>query len=206
MKVIGLTGRARSGKDTVAGLIALELEGQHVIRQGFADKLKVSAARALGLNASPEDCIAFCDELKVDGRVAVQIGGDGDQAISAEVSGRTYLQRFGTEAHREVFGEDFWLDAVLPLAWRSSDSYYLDRDDCDVLVVPDVRFPNEALRVHACGGEVWRIVRPEAERVEDHASEAGVPRHLVTRSILNVGTLDDLRATVGAMLRAGVAS
>ena len=27
---------------------------------------------------------------------------------------REFLQRYGTEAHRDVFGKDFWLEYTLP--------------------------------------------------------------------------------------------
>jgi len=39
-------------------------------------------------------------------------------AIEHSITGRQALQRYGTEGHRDVFGEDFWVDALLPV-----DSY-----------------------------------------------------------------------------------
>jgi hypothetical protein len=207
VRVIGLTGRARAGKDTVASIIADELGDLHVIREGFADKLKISAARALGIAGTPEDCIAACDALKVDGQVEVELGMFGPVDT---ITGRRFLQLYGTEAHRDVFGEDFWLDAVLPTRLVTGDLFgspalALDRFDADVLVVSDVRFPNEAERVLDVGGEVWEVLRPGGPLVEGHSSEEPIPAGLVTRSIVNDDHLDHLAHLVRDALGSFVA-
>jgi hypothetical protein len=186
MKVIGLTGIARSGKDTVAQIIQEEVDGR-IERQGFADRLKLSAARLFYPDIDQEAAIEFCDYLKSSGGIGWALDDTGVQ--DKGITGRQFLQRYGTEAHRNVFGEDFWLDAVLPEG----------RDDCDVLVVPDVRFDNEAVRVYERGGEVWRLVR-DVPGVESHASEVGVSEELVLVRIENAGTLQDLRVGVRAVL------
>lgn len=186
MRIIGFCGPAGAGKDTVAQLVADATSGT-VVRQGFADALKVSAARALGFEGVPIDCVDFCNDLKTTGTVVVHRGrGSGPLRLT----GRKYLQRYGTEAHRDVFGQDFWLDAVLPEG----------RDDCDLLLIPDVRFVNEAERVRERGGEVWSVERPDVAPVEAHSSEAGIPHGLLSRVIINNGSLDDLRFMVAAEL------
>jgi hypothetical protein len=192
VRVIGLTGRARAGKDTVAAMIAEEL-GDFVRREALADRLKVSAARALGFDGSDEELVGVMDTLKVCGSVHAAVEHGQYDVQESFLNGREFLQRYGTEAHRDVFGVDFWLDAVLPLTDEGNPS----RNDHDVLIVSDVRFPNEAQRVLDYGGEVWEVIRPEGERPgAEHVSEAGVPPSLVTLSIVNGGTLDELRASV----------
>ena len=192
MRVIGLTGPARSGKDTVAEIIAEALPGE-VHRQGFADALKVSAARALGFDGDTAACVRFCNALKGSGgSVTTYLPQDRLDDPSFVTSGRSFLQRYGTEAHRDVFGQDFWLDAVLPEG----------RDDCDTLLIPDVRFDNEAQRVLDRGGEVWAVRRPGVEAINGHSSEGGVPAELVSRTIDNSGSLTDLRRAVEAELLA----
>lgn len=186
MRIIGLTGPARSGKDTVAHIIAESAAGT-VRRQGFADLLKQSASRIAHPTHDVAEGVTFCDWLKTEGRV--QFTTDDGEAV-ADISGRQFLQRYGTECHREVFGDDFWLDAVLPEG----------RDDCDLLLIPDVRFPNEAQRILDRGGEVWRVQRPGTEAANGHASEAAIPAELVGRVVHNAGTLSDLRRTVRDIL------
>lgn len=177
--IIGLTGHARAGKDTVAEFL-LEMAEGRAVRQGFADALKVSACRALGIAGSDPELIEFCNWLKTEGSVLVF---DKLGQTKSRQTGRSFLQCYGTEAHREVFGDDFWLDAVLPEG----------REDFDVLVIPDVRFENEARRIIDRGGEVWRIERPDLSANDTHASELPLPPELVSATIVNDGTLDVLR-------------
>lgn len=194
MRVIGLTGPARAGKDTIAQFIAEAYEGE-VKRQGFADKLKLSAARVFDPHVDQDEALVFCNTIKQPGHeIIVDFPGGDHNAQSFSISGREFLQHYGTEAHREVFGEHFWLDAVLPP----------NRDDCDLLVIPDVRFENEAARVRNQGGEVWEVSRPDAEAVEAHASEAGIGGTYIDRFIKNDGSLEDLRENVLDSLGAAV--
>lgn len=205
MKVIGLTGRERVGKGTVAGMIEEILGDQyHVKVEGFADRLKISAARALGLGesgASDDELIAAMDRLKVEGGVGWTFTTPCDKVIGGEIDGRRFLQLYGTEAHREVFGDDFWVDAVLPTTFPHGEptrGRTPTRNDCDVLVVHDVRFPNEAERVRAYGGQVWRIIRPGySDGPTTHASQQTIEGDLCLN---NRHGLEYLRGSVDLAL------
>lgn len=188
MLIIGLHGVARSGKDTLYKLLAEELDiDYHVRRDAFADRLKISAMAALGYDKEQDDLIELANILKEDSIsiLIVEHTVDKDIEVVADLSGREYLQYYGTEAHRDVFNHDFWLDAVLP---KSSA-----RNDCDVLIVTDVRFDNEAQRVRDCGGVVWRIRRDEVEKDDGHASESGISSDLIDYTIDNNGSLEELK-------------
>lgn len=190
MRIIGLTGRARSGKDTVAEIVgALLSDDLVVVREGFADKLKLSACRLFYPDATLAQALSWCEFVKTQGQLTVE---DAKQVVGIDttITGRQFLQRYGTEAHRSVFGEDFWLDAVLPEG----------RDDCDVLVIPDARFENEVKRVRERGGEVWRIERAAADSKDTHPSERPIPNDLVDHIVENNGTIDELRETIQRML------
>jgi hypothetical protein len=169
-----------------------------VRRDAFADRLKISAARAFGFDGTEEECIAFCNIIKGEGwRILIQRDEDRDEGHHPVelCTGREYLQRYGTEAHRDVFGQQFWVKAVLP------DGYPSDTErDNTLLVITDVRFPNEAERVRECGGQVWKIDRP-VERIAEsaHASETPLSdESLIDRTIRNHGDLDALRNEVAA--------
>lgn len=188
MKIIGLSGFAQSGKDTVAALIAEHVQGS-VKTVAFADLIKVSAARALGVLRHPDDVGVravrrWADDFKLGQRVQIT---DTDGKVLHEVSGRSFLQRYGSEAHRDLFGPDFWLEQI---DWQP---------DCDVLIFTDCRFQNEAEAIRQRGGEVWRIVRPRT-REGNHQSEKALPAELVDLEVLNAGTLQDLARTVGRAL------
>lgn len=212
MKIIGLTGKAGAGKDTVAQ-IALEWCEENDIdaeRAAFADPLKVSAARALGFQGasalgSPEEiaeCVAFCNALKQDG-VGVRVDlyhpaytGPDPQPPEyeplAKITGRQYLQFYGTEAHRDVFDREFWVNATMePL-----DVRFRELRAPDVVFITDCRFNNEAAAVNERNGEVWEVVRPGVAEVAAHVSEAGLPDGAIEFQIRNEGDLSDLRSLV----------
>jgi hypothetical protein len=180
-RVIGLAGNARAGKDTVADYLA-ELTPGSVERDAFADRLKLIAAKALDVTFHPDDVGTeavrrWADHIKQHVEIVVR-GPFG--TIESKVSGRRFLQRLGAEGIRDVLGADVLVDA-LPL----------DRD-CDLLIVTDVRFPNEAEAIRAAGGEVWRVDRPGVTG-DGHVSEQRIE---ADRVIENDGTLDDLRDRV----------
>ena len=102
------------------------------------------------------------------------------------MSFREFLQRYGTESHRDVFGHDFWLEHTLP-----SNGHYNGRK----LVVTDLRFANEAQRIKDLGGIIWYIDRlTDREAVDPHASETLDFRTDIT--INNRGTLGELYENV----------
>ena len=207
MKLVGLTGKARAGKDTAAHFVQVwgDRQGFTVERHSFAEKLKVSAARTLGFEGDPAQCVAFCDTLKLP-EITIEIHGEklppphcGRFFYGLDpISGREYLQRYGTEAHRGVFGSDFWVEALLaPL-----DDRVRALEAPQVCVITDARFPNEAEAIRARGGEIWEVVRednPDALSggLEAHASEARLPDRLIDRTIVNGGDLAALEREVG---------
>lgn len=214
MKIIGLTGPAGGGKDTVCGF-ALEWCVENDIeaaRFAFADVLKRSAASALGLHTGGEtgrptqEAIDFCNRIKQPGvRVHVyQSVFDPDDAPHdediANISGREFLQFYGTEAHRDVFGREFWVEAMERKLAAAAGVL-------QVAFLTDTRFPNEAAFVNGPDndGEVWEVVRPEAVgAVEAHASEAGLPEGAIEFQIHNTGTLEDLRELVRSVCEANL--
>lgn len=194
MKIIGFTGAAGAGKDTAAGF-ALEWcreRGVRAQRFAFADPLKVSAARALGCKEySVMECIEFCNWLKQPGvELHVHCPNDselGPNRVNIELgSGRQFLQWYGTEAHREVFGSNFWVEVT---ERKLNEA----KGILDVAFLTDPRFENEAAMIHAHDGEVWQVLRPGQETVESHASEVGLPESAIDLPIINDGTLDNLR-------------
>jgi hypothetical protein len=199
MRLIGLSGAARAGKDTTGHFIQVwgDRQGFTVERHSFAAKLKVSAARALGQAELDDDseAIAFCEYLKRGGVIAIY---DEDGSELRTISGREFLQLYGTEAHRDVFGSDFWVEALLaPL-----DARVRELSAPSIAVITDARFPNEAEAIRARGGEIWEVVRednPDALTggLEAHVSEVGLPETLIDRTIVNDGDLAALEREVG---------
>ena len=149
MKLIGLSGKARSGKDTVANHLWLHHE---FTRIAFADPLKQGVKAMFGLTYDQ----TFDDALK---EVMIEHWG---------MTPRRMFQLMGTEAIRNTFGQDVWCK-------RFMLSYDLLKDT-DNVVVPDVRFDNEAELIRSLGGVIVEIRRGTglAGEAGAHISEAGL--------------------------------
>jgi hypothetical protein len=171
--LIALAGEAGSGKTTAARLLARHFG---FTRASFADALKRSAAAALGVPVS------LLEDSKRDQHYRVALLHDGD--VIRELTVREFLQHYGSEAHREVFGPDFWtlaLEAQLDL-------------DGGRIVVDDLRTPNEARWVASLGGQVYRVTNPRVCPSNGllHETELPLPDSLLDGEIRNNGSADDL--------------
>jgi hypothetical protein len=208
-KLIGINGYKRSGKGETGNAIR-SVASDHfhsTTLVGFADKLKILAAKTLGFtDRSDEECIALMDECKekwtfdITAQTSTSLlvpdhtVGFWNTATHA-LTGREFLQNLGNEA-RKVFGEDFWADQVLPKPnWNNPGDNRMaleGRYGTDYVAFTDLRYENEAQRVLDLGGEVWEVLRPDTDS-DGHASEKKLPRGLVTRQIHNSSDLMNLR-------------
>lgn len=186
--LIGITGCKGAGKNTAADF----LDGYTQL--GFADKLKEAVANLFGMHLSR------VNELKEFGQIELMIDRGYPKNTTShytrrQFSGREFLQRFGTEMARNTFGQDFWVDQ-----WEAAYNDVTVNGPTPV-VVTDVRFPNEAIRIKMLDGAVIEIVRPGHEP-DGHKSEEPLPDGLIDIRIYNNGTLDDLRTKVLATVEA----
>jgi hypothetical protein len=153
--IIGLHGRLQAGKDTTYERMADMYSGlMKVQRLAFADPLYESAAASIGV--TPADLRHW----KMKPEVRLQIKHVDASPAILSISIREYLQLFGTEGHRNVFGQSFWVDQALDKA-TDPDTLY---------VITDCRFENEAQEIYRHGGYVIEVVGPEGTK-STHASE-----------------------------------
>ncbi|MGH3628213.1 MAG: hypothetical protein ACRDRL_12350 [Sciscionella sp.] len=170
--LIGLSGYARSGKDTVASVLA-----DHGFRRvGFADSLREVA---LALDPTIE-ASSHARSARLSTLISVY-GWEYSKDAWPDV--RRVLQRLGTEVGRKFFGDNVWVDLALAKVTGPT-------------VFTDCRFPNEAAAIRSRGGEVWRVKRPGFGPVNAHPSETGLDDYAFSCVILNDSTLDDLAAQV----------
>lgn len=205
--LLGINGKRRSGKDTTASILTDWCSGPTKLnftsrRMGLADDMKKSGLAALGAfkhfinpEAPMEAWMHIANTLKENGTITIDIPEVGQWTIT----GLEFWQLFGTEAHRDIFAQDFWVNNLLPRdevqlyrKWMQPDNHTLTQ----LMMVTDVRFPNEAERVKELGGFVLRIERPEAEIEVKHSSENGLPEHMVDETIVNDEGLDEFEAKV----------
>lgn len=140
-KIVGITGYARHGKNTVGE----RFEAQGFRQFAFADALK-SMALALNPIITVIDFGASFEER----RLSDLVSNFGWEYAKSNPEVRRFLQVLGTEGVRDHLGEDSWVNA-LELEVRKSGAKRV--------VITDVRFPNEANWVHSRGGRLIRVVR-----------------------------------------------
>ncbi len=172
--IIGITGYAQHGKDTVGDIL--------VRNHGYSKVALADKVREFALAVDP--LISWNNHVDPLSKLVSLYGWDNAKQRRHV---RHLLQRIGTEAGRGVLGEDVWINALF--AQMKSDGNY---------VITDVRFPNEAKRIIHSGGEMWRVVRPGFDNGigTEHESERHIATLPVSYEIINDGSVKDLERHV----------
>lgn len=177
--IVGITGKAGAGKDTLADFFA---QKHGFVKVAIADPLKRIC----------QDLFQFTDAQlwgpsalrnEPDPRY-VRVPASAEPCASSEcgiyfsppvyLTPRHALQQLGTEGARNCY-ENVWIDYALGTAqkvlsrqgWgygqRSGIFAYSNDDPLPPgVVLPDVRFENELRAIRAAGGHVVRVVREGA--------------------------------------------
>lgn len=172
-RLIGIAGKAGAGKDTLAD----QLVRQH----GYA-KYSLAAPIKKMLN----ELFGWKDESWRDRQwkelpaiAGVYTQGGNWSLDEPYVSPRHLAQWLGTEVGRTIGGEDVWIN-LMEREWKQQTFLAGPKQGYQPrMVVPDVRFDNEARRIRALGGVIIQINRPTPYAVPAHASEKGVDASLV---------------------------
>lgn len=203
--IVGLTGYARSGKDTVADVLVAE---HGYVKLPFAGPLKEMAKRInpiIGYEHTRTELhsgqsIASGDPVRVSHEVksvylvdALELLGE-DETKSRYPEYRRFLQRLGTDGIRHV-DEHFWIKLWVDAAWEILEEGYS-------VVAPDVRFPNEAEVIRHPAGVVARVSRSGLKSSDSHDSEKHVGNMGEDFVISNDGSLLDLQAMTNKYAKA----
>ena len=178
-RLIGLTGPAGCGKDTVRAI--LEEHGYNGL--AFADPIRHMLRELFTSNGI---CTSFMDARNLKEAPIPQLC----------TRYRHLAQTLGTEWGRSV-APDLWLRLAASYMGDLSNSGELATDDGYArFVISDVRFANEADWVRQRGGVIWRINRPQAAPVRAHVSETEMQSIQPDVCVDNTDTLDHLRTQV----------
>jgi hypothetical protein len=163
--IIGLAGKKRVGKSTVAERLVM-----HGFEQvSFATPLKSMASvllRSLGMTNADIHAAAL------DKEAVLPVLG---------VSYRSLLQTLGTD----------WGRTVHPRIWLLCAEHRLAELDQRNVIFDDVRFDNEAELIRDRGGLIIHLIRHTGE-MDKHASEFGVLFQPGDELVGNNGTLEGL--------------
>jgi hypothetical protein len=162
MIILGIAGRARRGKDTVAKYLH-EVHGFQQL--AFADPLRDMLQAGLGIETR------YCTDEK-----EAVIPGIG-------ASYRELMQTLGTEWGRVLIHPDIWIHRL--------ERALVHADPEERIVISDVRFGNEADWVRR-RGHLIHLDRPADNGVRPHVSELGVPPLENEPVFHNTGSLADL--------------
>ena len=191
MKIIGIMGLAGVGKDTAADIIASQVPS--VVRFAFATLLRKEIAGSWGLDprvlsdralrAQPLEQLAM--------RRCIDPGFSQyawELSTLSALKPRTVMQRWGD--YRRHQNPDHFISPAEATRVRAVFA------GCHLMVVTDVRFENEAAWIRRHGGVLWRVARSDLQGDFAHVSERELRDMPADATIVNDGTLDDLRRVV----------
>jgi hypothetical protein len=188
--IIGVSGYARSGKDTIASHLVksygfTQLSFADILRKGVYELNSIVGYNRVDLGDGE-----FALETVRTQQVIDEFGWDSykeKSEFATEI--RLQLQHLGTEVGRNLLGEDVWVQAAFRLL--NADENY---------VIPDCRFENEARTVVEFGGQVFRVSRPGVEPFNAHPSEVGLDGWDFDAYFNNEGSIEDLHSLVDAYM------
>lgn len=223
--IIGICGKAGSGKDTIANYL---VNRYSYIKISLADPIKryvrgvfqldhdvlwgSSEKRNALFKFNKEEVIKRIYENNSDVFVAEKILEVWKEHLEKEeCSARVFLQLLGTEYGRNM-NQDIWIDYLMNIAEKiqSDWKYKYSQEEGLVesgkkknyklyrnIVVPDVRFENEVMKIKQ-KGEVWFLERPGLNQVNNHSSERIelIKKQLFDFVIVNDSTVENLYSKI----------
>lgn len=153
-RIVGLTGYARHGKDSVAEVLVKYGYERYALADSMKQALLVLDPYVIG-NPDEKGKAEGPDGFWRPIRLSKLVRHKRWEGAKKEPEVRRLLQVFGTEVGRSMLGEDVWIEALV----KSVPNFYSDHGPR--VVISDVRFLNEARFIRRCRGEVWKVVRPD---------------------------------------------
>lgn len=169
MKIVCISGKARHGKDTLAGFLkdCFEERGERVLIAHYGDLVKYV-------------CKTF-------------FGWDGKK----DEQGRTLLQRVGTDTIRAK-DQTFWVDFVVDILGFFPDEWdWVLIPDCRFPdeITRMYRLRSDTTQVYNIRINRENFQTDLTEEQQAHPSETALDDYAFELTITNRGTLDDLRKT-----------
>jgi hypothetical protein len=173
--LIGITGKARSGKDTAARFFC---------QAGFRQTAFAEPVKQITATLCNEPLENFHDDVLKE-QTTDLLG----------MTRRKVMQLVGSEAVKPLFGDDIWTRHLIQ---RLNLGLYGDK-----VVISDVRYDYEAQALIERGGYIIEMRRQGAGltgAAAAHSSEVGINPDMVDFFVDNNGSLGELKAELGKIL------
>ena len=162
--IIGIMGKAGSGKDTI-GLFIQHLLATHgtVKRYAFANALKDQISLFLGIPRYDLNDENYKKSLFIN-KNDLSTCMDGFQKNKPEEywTLREFMQYFGTDVMQKAFGKNVWINKV---------NNKIIKDNTMYAIITDVRFKSEYDYIKNNNGVIIKVVNPNLESTDTHISE-----------------------------------
>lgn len=175
MIIVGIGHKSDQGKDKFCDFLMTELRtrtrSKRIVKMGFADQLKQTFHQLFSWTGiQPPETYEANRGLRT--QIIPHFGTD---IVSQWI-------KFGN--HLRAYDEPIWINALLKGV------------KADVLLLKDLRFPNEAKAIMENGGETYKLVRPGFPGRDSDSDNALNDWDKWTGVIPNNGTLVDLHGHV----------
>ena len=203
--VVGVCGKKRHGKDTIADALVSDLEYRKL---SLADPLKemlLELNPIIGLGRNKNGAWAYGDPI-VEVYLKDVVEALGWEATKDKYpESRRLLQVLGTDIIRAM-DPDYWIDLLVDKMTRTWTGFEENDNGVDrwpMFVVPDVRYPNEAERIQGMGGMVIKVLRPGMADDDKHVSETSIDLIVPDFTLVNDKTPEDLKKRAVELLIEG---
>lgn len=203
--IVGFAGQKHCGKDTAGRYLVAKygfesMNYAHMVKVSFAAFFDIPLEWIETYKDDPTCMVAIGFENDVSGDERTPEGQPSKMwSPITKMTLRQAIQRFATEAHRNVFGESFWVDQLLP---NKQYEEFKKRDIC----ITDARFRNELERIRSFNGINVRIHRPtDKPEIDTHRSETellgfDLNRTLIDYRIQNDGTIEEFHEKLDLLM------
>lgn len=130
--VILISGKMRSGKDTIANILKdrLKSDKSNPVILHFSDPMKFIISKTLDI---PVDSLNKLknnnEEILISGKLT------NDVTMNVYTNMRRILQQFGTDAMQTAFGKDIWVSLMQSKISKDKEH--------NIFIIPDFRFKHE---------------------------------------------------------------
>ena len=172
--IIGIVGKKRSGKDTIA---------DHLCEKHRFRKYSL----ALPMKIACKEIFLFDDS---------QMWGDKKEVIDERygVTPRKILQVFGTE----LFQYDIYNH--IPELENRFKLWHKENNITQSIVLSDIRFPHESNVIKELGGILIKVERETGLETDSHASELEMESIIPDFVIDNNGTIEELKNKINKVI------